>query len=117
MCGVVVMVVGDIGVVVQVYEIVLNLGCLLGEDEQWMMVVFVGIYFQQKNYLQVICIVQCYLKVGGMDLEMCMLFMQLYYLLNDCGQVVSQLKVSVDVQVKVGYVLDEGQLQMLVICV
>lgn len=114
--GAAAMAAGDTGVAAQAYETVLNSGRLSGEDEQRTTAALAGIYFQQKNYPQAIRVAQRYLKAGGTDPEMRTLLTQSYYLSNDCGQVVSQLKASADAQVKAGHAPDEGQLQMLATC-
>lgn len=114
--GAAAMAAGDTGVAAQAYETVLNSGRLSGEDEQRTTAALAGIYFQQKNYPQAIRVAQRYLKAGGTDPEMRTLLTQSYYLSNDCGQVVSQLKASADAQVKTGRAPDEGQLQMLATC-
>ncbi|RQV12267.1 hypothetical protein DF047_04565 [Burkholderia cenocepacia] len=114
--GAAAMAAGDTGVAAQAYETVLNSGRLSGEDEQRTTAALAGIYFQQKNYPQAIRVAQRYLKAGGTDPEMHTLLTQSYYLSNDCGQVVSQLKASADAQVKAGHAPDEGQLQMLATC-
>ncbi|MBR8509883.1 tetratricopeptide repeat protein [Burkholderia cenocepacia] len=114
--GAAAMAAGDTGVAAQAYETVLNSGRLSGEDEQRTTAALAGIYFQQKNYPQAIRVAQRYLKAGGTDPEMRTLLTQSYYLSNDCGQVVSQLKASADAQVKASHAPDEGQLQMLATC-
>ncbi|WP_110418413.1 tetratricopeptide repeat protein [Burkholderia vietnamiensis] len=107
---------GDTGVAAQAYETVLNSGRLSGADEQRTTAALAGIYFQQKNYPQAIRVAQRYLKAGGTDPDMRTLLTQLYYLSNDCSQVVSQLKASTEAQAQAGHAPDEGQLQMLATC-
>ncbi|WP_323119128.1 tetratricopeptide repeat protein [Burkholderia alba] len=107
---------GDSGTAIQAYETLLGSGRLSGEEEQRTTAALAGIYFQQKNYPQAIKVAQRYLKAGGGDPDMRTLLTQSYYLSNDCGQVVNQLKASVDAQTRAGRVPDEAQLQMLGTC-
>lgn len=116
MRGAAAMAAGDSGTAIQAYETLLGSGRLSGEDEQRTTAALAGIYFQQKNYPQAIKIAQRYLKSGGGDPDMRTLLTQSYYLSGDCGQVVTQLKASVDAQTRAGRTPDEGQLQMLGTC-
>ncbi|MDR0243039.1 MAG: tetratricopeptide repeat protein [Burkholderia sp.] len=116
MRGAAAMAAGDTGTAAQAYETVLNSGRLSGEDEQRTTAALAGIYFQQRNYPLAIRTAQRYLKAGGTDPEMRTLLTQSYYLSNDCGPIVSQLKASTDAQANGGRAPDEGQLQMLATC-
>lgn len=107
---------GDPGTAAQAYESVLGSGRLSADDERRTTAALAGIYFEQKNYPQAIRVAQRYVKAGGIDPEMRTLLTQSYYLSNDCGQVVSQLKASTDAQAKAGHAPDEAQLQMLATC-
>jgi hypothetical protein len=107
---------GESGTAVQAYEMLLNSGQLKGEEEQRTTAALAGIYFQEKNYPRAIAVAQRYLKAGGTDPDMRTLLVQAYYLSNDCGNVVSLLRTSVDAQVRGGRMPDESQLQLLGTC-
>jgi len=107
---------GDTGTAAQAYETLLSSGRLTAADEQTTSAALAGIYFQQKNYAKAIQIAQRYIKAGGGDPEMRTLLVQSYYLSNDCVNVVSLLKSSVDAEVRGGRVPDESQLQLLGTC-
>ncbi|WP_175153234.1 tetratricopeptide repeat protein [Paraburkholderia ultramafica] len=107
---------GDSATAAQAYETLLSSGKLTGADEQRTTAALASIYFQQKNYAQAIKVVQRYLKAGGNDPDMRTLLMQSYYLSNDCVNVVSMLKPSVDAQARAGHAPDESQLQLLGTC-
>ena len=107
---------GDSAVAAQAYETLLSSGHLAGADEQRTSAALAGIYFQQKNYTQAAKVAQRYLKSGGGDPDMRILLVQSYYLSNDCGNVVSLLKPTVDAEVRAGRVPDESQLQLLGTC-
>jgi hypothetical protein len=107
---------GDSGTAAKAYETLLASGRLTAVDEQRTSAALAGIYFQNKNYLLAIKTAQRYTKAGGADPDMRTLLIQSYYLSNDCGSVVSLLKVSVEVQARAGQAPDESQLQLLGTC-
>jgi Tetratricopeptide repeat len=107
---------GNNAVAAQAYETLLISGRLAGAEEQRTTAALAGIYFQEKNYPQAIKVAQRYLKSGGTDPDMHTLLVQSYYLSNDCGDVVSQLKPGIDAQARAGHAPDESQLQLLGTC-
>lgn len=116
MRGAAAMAAGDTGTAGEAYETLLNGGQVKGEDEQRVTATLAGIYFQQRNYGRAIHVAQRYLKAGGSDPQMRTLLVQAYYQSNDCGDVVSLLKASVDAEVRGARVPDESQLQLLGTC-
>ena len=107
---------GDNAVAAQAYETLLASGKLTGADEQRTSAALAGIYFQEKNYPLAIRTAQRYIKAGGGDPDMRTLLIQSYYLSNDCANVVSLLKPTVDAQARAGHAPDESQLQLLGTC-
>ncbi|MFM0249937.1 tetratricopeptide repeat protein [Paraburkholderia sediminicola] len=107
---------GDSGTAAKAYETLLASGKLTGADEQRTTAALAGIYFREKSYPQTIRTAQRYLKAGGTDPDMRTLLIQSYYLSNDCGNVVSLLKPTVDAQARAGHAPDESQLQLLGTC-
>lgn len=107
---------GDNAVAAQAYESLLASGKLTAADEQSTSAALAGLYFQEKNYPLAIKTAQRYIKAGGTNPDMHTLLVQSYYLSNDCANVVSLLKPSVDAQARAGHAPDESQLQLLGTC-
>ena len=107
---------GDSGTAAKAYETLLASGKLTGADEQRTTAALAGIYFEGKNYPLAIKTAQRYMKAGGTDPDMRTLLIQSYYLSNDCSNVVSLLKPTVDAQARAGHAPDESQLQLLGTC-
>ncbi|WP_424065250.1 tetratricopeptide repeat protein [Paraburkholderia sp.] len=107
---------GDNAVAAQAYETLLSSGKLTAADEQSTSAALAGLYFQEKNYPLAIKTAQRYIKAGGTNPDMHTLLVQSYYLSNDCANVVSLLKPTVDAQARAGHAPDESQLQLLGTC-